>query len=120
MFFVTVPYVRATLISVYFVGKNAKDVMGHVKWYEQYNSLVRGNQEQLQKWDAEKRQDRQMIYQMATEGQRSKLDDEKRRQERLKNNREEEKLRGRNSLSRWKVRTHSYSAWLYFHHIFIC
>jgi len=77
--------------------------MSHIKWYEQYLSLTRANQDQLRKWDMKKRQDRQMTYQMASEGQKTKLEDEKRRQEHLKSNREEEKLRSRDLLSQWKV-----------------
>lgn len=90
-------------IIIYSIGKRAPDIMAHVKWYEQYNALNQASKEQLQNSDLKKRPQREMIYQNASEGQKAKLENEKRRQDHIKTIRVEERNRSRAMLSEWKV-----------------
>lgn len=86
-----------------FTDKSSQEIMAHMKWFEDYESLIESHKNEVRKWDAGKRKERAMNYQMTIEGQKSKLEDEKKRKEHLKTIRLLERQRARENVSNWKV-----------------
>lgn len=86
-----------------FSDKSAQEVLLHAEWYGTAESLIESNKTKVRQWDEGKRRERELIYKRATQDQKAKLEDEKRRKQHLKTIRVEERQRARESASQWKV-----------------